>query len=62
MRVIWLIWLTLNLGIRFQFQRFQWSGVRDVFPEELLDVTPERQVDLRIDLVSGAAPISKELY
>ena len=31
----------------------------DVFLEELLDVPPERQVEFRIDLVPGAAPIAK---
>ena len=34
----------------------------DVFPEELPGVPPERQVEFRIDLVPGAAPIAKEPY
>ena len=34
----------------------------DVFPEELPGVPPERQVELRIDLVPGAAPIAKATY
>ena len=34
----------------------------DIFPEELPDVPPERQVEFRIDLVPGAASISKEPY
>ena len=34
----------------------------DVFPEELSGVPPERQVEFRIDLVSGAAPIVKVPY
>lgn len=35
---------------------------RDVFPEELPGMPPERQVEFRIDLVSGAAPIAKAPY
>ncbi|KAJ9553505.1 hypothetical protein OSB04_017550 [Centaurea solstitialis] len=34
----------------------------DVFPEDLLGVPPERQVEIRIDLVPGAAPVVKTLY
>ena len=34
----------------------------DVFPEELPEIPPERQVEFRIDLVPGAAPIAKALY
>ncbi|CAH1438307.1 unnamed protein product [Lactuca virosa] len=34
----------------------------DVFLEELPGVPPERQVEFRIDIVSGAAPIAKGLY
>ena len=34
----------------------------DVFPKELLGVPPERQVEFRIDLVPGAAPIAKAPY
>ena len=34
----------------------------DVFPEELPGVPPERQVEFRIDLVLGAAPIAKAPY
>ena len=34
----------------------------DVFPEELPGVPPERQVEFRIDLVPGAAPIAKAPY
>ena len=34
----------------------------DVFPEELSGVPPERQVEFRIDLVPGAAPIAKAPY
>ena len=34
----------------------------DVFPEELPGVPPERQVEFRIDLVPGAAPIAKASY
>ena len=35
---------------------------RDVFLEELPGVPPERQVEFRIDLVPGAAPIAKAPY
>ena len=34
----------------------------DVFPEELPGVPPKRQVEFRIDLVPGAAPIAKAPY
>ena len=34
----------------------------DVFPQELSGVPPERQVEFRIDLVPGAAPIAKAPY
>ena len=34
----------------------------DVFPEELPGVPSESQVELRIDLVPGAAPIAKAPY
>ena len=35
---------------------------RDVFPEELPGVPPERQMEFRIDLVPGATPIAKVPY
>ena len=35
---------------------------RDVFPEELARVPLERQVEFRIDLVAGSAPIAKAPY
>ncbi|GJS44216.1 putative reverse transcriptase domain-containing protein [Tanacetum coccineum] len=31
----------------------------DVFPEDLLGLTPQRQVEFRIDLVPGATPVAK---
>ena len=34
----------------------------DVFPEELPGLTPERQMEFRIDLMHGAAPIAKASY
>ena len=34
----------------------------DEFPEELPGIPPERQVEFRIDLVPGAAPIAKGSY
>lgn len=34
----------------------------DVFPEDLLEVPPERQVEFQIDLVPGTAPIAKVPY
>ncbi|GJZ28928.1 hypothetical protein Tco_0573575 [Tanacetum coccineum] len=34
----------------------------DVFPEELLGIPPERQVEFRIDLIPGATPIAKTPY
>ena len=34
----------------------------DVFPEELLRVPPEREVDLSIEVVQGTNPISRTPY
>ncbi|GJW81552.1 putative reverse transcriptase domain-containing protein [Tanacetum coccineum] len=34
----------------------------NVFPEDLLGIPPERQVEFRIDLIPGATPIAKTLY
>ena len=34
----------------------------DVFPEDLPGVPPEREVEFRIDLAPGAAPIAMEPY
>jgi hypothetical protein len=34
----------------------------DVFPEELLGMPPDKEVELVIDLLPGTAPISKRLY
>ena len=35
---------------------------RDVLPEELHGVPPERQVEFHLDLVLGATPIAKAPY
>ncbi|GKB09400.1 hypothetical protein Tco_0837712 [Tanacetum coccineum] len=34
----------------------------NVFPEDLLRIPPQRQVEFRIDLVSGATPVAKSPY
>ncbi|KAJ9558259.1 LOW QUALITY PROTEIN: hypothetical protein OSB04_012873 [Centaurea solstitialis] len=34
----------------------------DVFPEDLPGIPPERQVEFRIDLIPGAAPVAKTPY
>ncbi|GJZ52711.1 putative reverse transcriptase domain-containing protein [Tanacetum coccineum] len=34
----------------------------DVFPEDLSGLPPQRKVEFRIDLVSGATPVAKSLY
>jgi anion-transporting ArsA/GET3 family ATPase len=34
----------------------------DVFPEELLGMPPDREVELVIDLLPGTAPFSKRPY
>ena len=34
----------------------------DVFPDDLPGLPPDRQVEFRIDLVPGAAPIAKSPY
>ncbi|GJZ15537.1 hypothetical protein Tco_0551214 [Tanacetum coccineum] len=36
--------------------------ITDVFPEYLLGLPPQRQVEFRIDLVPGATPVAKSLY
>ncbi|KAJ9565502.1 hypothetical protein OSB04_001468 [Centaurea solstitialis] len=38
------------------------SEYPDVFPDDLPGVPPERQVEFRIDLVPGVAPIAKDPY
>ncbi|KAJ9557295.1 hypothetical protein OSB04_011909 [Centaurea solstitialis] len=38
------------------------SEFPDVFPEDLPGIPPERQVEFRIDLVPGAAPVAKTPY
>ena len=35
---------------------------RDVFPEELLGLPPEREIEFGIELVPGTTPISKTPY
>ena len=35
---------------------------RDVFPDEILGFPPKRDIDFTIDLVHGAAPLSKTPY
>ena len=35
---------------------------RDVFPDEILVLPPKRDIDFTIELVSGAAPVSKATY
>ncbi|GJY99121.1 reverse transcriptase domain-containing protein [Tanacetum coccineum] len=37
-------------------------GFTDVFPKDLPGLPPQRQVEFRIDLVSGAKPVAKSLY
>ncbi|GJT66655.1 hypothetical protein Tco_1018135 [Tanacetum coccineum] len=36
--------------------------ITDVFPEDLLGLPPQRQVEFRIDLVPGATPVAKSPY
>ncbi|GJY61351.1 putative reverse transcriptase domain-containing protein [Tanacetum coccineum] len=36
--------------------------ITDVFPEDLLGLPPQRQVEFRIDLVLGATPVTKSPY
>ena len=35
---------------------------RDVFPDEILELPPKRDIDFTIELVPGAAPVSKAPY
>ncbi|MCI91435.1 cellular nucleic acid-binding protein, partial [Trifolium medium] len=34
----------------------------DVFPDDILDLPPEREVEFSIDIVPGTSPISMALY
>ena len=34
----------------------------DVFPDEILGLPPEREIDFAIDLIPGTAPISRAPY
>ena len=34
----------------------------DVFPDELLGLPPDREIEFKIELLSGAAPISRRPY
>lgn len=34
----------------------------EVFPEDIIDLPPERKVEFFIDLVSGTRPLSMEPY
>ena len=38
------------------------SEYADVFPEDLPGIPPEREVDFTIELVPGAAPVSRAQY
>ena len=35
---------------------------KDVFPDEILGLPPKRDIDFTIELVPGAAPVSKTPY
>ncbi|XP_076938849.1 uncharacterized protein LOC143607199 [Bidens hawaiensis] len=38
------------------------SEFKDVFPDELLGIPPDREVEFKIDLVQGTSPIAKSPY
>ncbi|XP_076920044.1 uncharacterized protein LOC143581056 [Bidens hawaiensis] len=38
------------------------SGFKDVFPDELPGISPDREVEFKIDLVPGTSPIAKSPY
>ena len=38
------------------------QGFKDVFPDEILGLPPKRDIDFTIELVLGAAPVSKTPY
>ena len=38
------------------------SKFRDVFPEEILGLPPQREIDFSIEIVPGSAPVSKIPY
>ena len=38
------------------------SEFPDVFPEELLEMPPDRELEFAIDLVPGTAPLYKKYY
>ena len=39
-----------------------YTKFRDVFPEEIPGIPPRRDIDFTIELVPGAAPVSKAPY
>ena len=42
---------------------FHWlQEFKDVFPDEILGLPPKRDIDFTIELVPGAAPVSKAPY
>jgi hypothetical protein len=51
-----------NLGERILEDVLVVSGYPDVFPEELLGLPPDRDVEFVINLVPGTAPIAKRPY
>ena len=38
------------------------QDIKDVFPDEILGLPPKRDIDFTIELVPGAAPVSKKPY
>ncbi|GKA20897.1 putative reverse transcriptase domain-containing protein, partial [Tanacetum coccineum] len=38
------------------------EGVKDVFPDDLSGLPPQRQVEFHIDLIPGATPVAKSPY
>ena len=38
------------------------QGFKDLFPDEIPGLPPKRDIDFTIELVLGAAPVSRALY
>ena len=54
--------LLLNVGQTQVKYHTLLSKFRDVFPEEILGLPPQREIDFSIEIVPGSAPVSKIPY
>jgi hypothetical protein len=45
-----------------KLRKSQWSKFLNMFPEELMELPPDRDVEFVIELMPGAGPVAKSLY